>query len=80
MPKRSYTRKNRKMSLHRKNSKKSFKNRGGAKTKGKKWTTAIAAAESTLKKTKSLSKAQEVLRSQALVNAQRLFGQVNETK
>jgi len=79
MPKHNYTKKMRKMNLHKKK-RMSYKNKGGTKKTGKKWTTAIAAAESTLRKTKSLSKAQEKLRAQALINAQKLFGQVNEVK
>jgi hypothetical protein len=54
--------------------------RGGKKTmKNKKqWTTAIDAAQSTLAKTGSLSKAKQVLKAQALVNARKLFGSVGE--
>jgi hypothetical protein len=50
------------------------KKRGG-KT-GKKWTTAIEAAQSTLSKTGSLQAARKTLDKQALVNARRLFGSV----
>ena len=46
---------------------------------GKKWTTAIDAAQSTLKKTGSLSKAKASLRSQALVNARKLFGTIGKS-
>ena len=67
------------MNFHKKKQM-SYKNRRGTKKTGRKWITAIAAAESTLRKTKSLSKAQEKLRTQALINAQKLFGQVNEIK
>jgi hypothetical protein len=55
--------------------------RGGTKKngkKGKKWVTAIGAAEKTLRESKSLEKAQIKLREQALINAQKLFGQPNE--
>ena len=61
------------------------KKRGGQKTmknktqnKKKQWTTAIEAAQSTLTKTGSLSKAKQVLKTQALVNARKLFGSVGE--
>lgn len=43
---------------------------------GRKWTTAIDAAQKTLSKTGSLSKAKMSLRKQALTNARRLFGSV----
>jgi hypothetical protein len=47
--------------------------------KGKKWTTAIDAAQKTLKKTGSLKKARASLRSQALLNARKLFGTVGKS-
>ncbi len=47
----------------------------GRKT-GKKWTTAIEAAQSTLSKTGSLQAAKKSLRKQALTNARKLFGAV----
>ena len=47
--------------------------------KGKKWTTAIDAAQKTLKKTGSLKKAKASLRSQALSNARKLFGTVGSS-
>ena len=53
--------------------------RGGSKTmknKKQRWTTAIDAAQTTLKKTGSLDKAKQVLKS--LVNARKLFGSVGE--
>jgi hypothetical protein len=46
--------------------------------KGKKWTTAIDAAQRTLEKTGSLSKAKASLRSQALANARKLFGTIGK--
>ncbi len=46
--------------------------------KGKKWTTAIDAAQKTLEKTGSLSKAKASLRSQALANARKLFGTIGK--
>ena len=51
----------------------------GGKKKSKKWITAIDAAQSTLKKTGSLSKAKASLRSQALANARKLFGTVGKS-
>jgi len=45
---------------------------------GKKWTTAIEAAQKTLKDTHSLTKAKEELKYQALVNARKLFGSIKE--
>jgi hypothetical protein len=51
--------------------------RGGSKKKpGKKWTTAIEAAQKTLSKTGSLQAAKKSLRTQALTNARKLFGSV----
>jgi hypothetical protein len=47
----------------------------GGKT-GKKWITAIEAAQTTLSKTGSLQAAKKTLKKQALVNARRLFGSV----
>ena len=51
----------------------------GGKKKGKKWTTAIDAAQKTLKTTGSLKKAKDSLRSQALSNARKLFGTVGKS-
>jgi len=49
--------------------------RGGKKNKtGKKWTTAIEAANKTLNKTGSIQAARSSLRKQALFNARKLFG------
>jgi len=48
----------------------------GGKEVGKKWTTAIEAAESTLKHTGSISAAKKSLRKQALSNARKLFGSI----
>jgi hypothetical protein len=47
--------------------------------KGKKWTTAVEAGDKTLSKTGSLNKAKESLRSQALLNARKLFGSIGKT-
>jgi len=49
-----------------------------AKSKSKKWTTAVDAAQETLKKTGSLSKARMALRIQAAQNARKLFGSIGE--
>ena len=48
------------------------------KTAKKRWTTAIEAAQSTLTKTGSLSKARKSLKQQALLNARRIFGSVGK--
>ena len=49
-----------------------------SKSKSKKWTTAVDAAQRTLTKTGSLSKARLALRIQAAQNARKLFGSVGE--
>ena len=43
---------------------------------GKKWTTAIEAAQKTLHKTGSIQSARKTLRKQALTNARKLFGSI----
>lgn len=43
---------------------------------GKKWTTAIEAAQKTLSKTGSIQAARKSLRKQALTNARKLFGSI----
>ena len=48
------------------------------KTGGKSWTTAIDAAQKTLKKTGSISKAKAMLRAQAAKNARKLFGSIQK--
>ena len=48
--------------------------RGGSKTK--KWLTALKAGEKTYKKTGSLKEAKKSLKSQALINARKLFGSI----
>jgi len=45
---------------------------------GKKWVTAVSAADTVLRKTGSVDKARTTLRTQALRNARRLFGSVGE--
>ena len=68
------TRRNR---MSKKNYNKHTRKYGGKK--GKKWTTAIDAAQKTLKTTGSLKKAKASLRSQALSNARKLFGTVGKS-
>lgn len=69
------TRRNR--SLNRKRTRKiTYKRYGGKRKSGKKWTTAIEAAQKTLYKTGSYSAARKSLRKQALSNARKLFGSV----
>jgi hypothetical protein len=58
-----------------KNKNKSRRMHGG-KQSGKKWTTAIQAAQTTLNKTGSISAAKKSLRKQALSNARKLFGSI----
>ena len=57
---------------------KMFKKRKGksSKSKTKKWITAIDAAQSTLSKTGSISKARAMLRLQAAKNSRKLFGSI----
>ena len=47
---------------------------------GKKWTTAISAAQKTLNKSGSFNKARLVFRAQALSNARKLFGAIQQPK
>ena len=54
------------------------KNNKTKKNYKRKWTTAIEAAQSTLTKTGSLSKARKSLRNQALFNARKIFGSVGK--
>jgi hypothetical protein len=63
--------------MSRKKYNKHTRKHGGKK--GKKWITAIDAAQDTLKKTGSLTKAKASLRSQALSNARKLFGTVGKS-
>jgi hypothetical protein len=65
----------RNVSLRRKRVGKMSRKRYGGKP-GKKWTTAIEAAQKTLSKTGSFESARKSLRKQALTNARRLFGSV----
>lgn len=72
------TRRNR--TLKKSNSRKiTMKKYGGkkpGKKTGKKWVTAIQAAQQTLSKTGSIEAARKSLRKQALTNARKLFGSV----
>jgi hypothetical protein len=70
------TRRNR--SLKRRYSRKHYGGKNlSKKTKtGKKWTTAIDAAQKTLSKTGSLEEARTTLKKQALTNARKLFGSI----
>jgi hypothetical protein len=45
---------------------------------GKRWRTALGAAQTTLRKTGSLNKARQSLKSQALANARKIFGSVGK--
>jgi hypothetical protein len=68
------------MATRRKNISKRRNKRGGTmKRGGKKWVTAIQAGDKTLEKTGSLHKAKKQLRSQALMNARKLFGSIGKT-
>ena len=59
--------------------KKISKRRNTKRHRGEKWVTAIQAGDRTLKQTGSLSKARKQLRSQALMNARKLFGSIGRT-
>lgn len=56
---------------------KSGKSRKSGKS-GKQWVTAVGAADAVLRKTGSVDKARQTLRTQALRNARRLFGSIGE--
>lgn len=58
----------------RRNKSKKFHNKKNRS--GKKWKTAIEAAQQTLKRTNSLEAAQSTLKKQALYNARKLFGSI----
>ena len=51
----------------------------GGKKSGKKWTTAIDAAQKTLSKTGNIEAAKKTLRKQALTNARKLFGSISSS-
>jgi hypothetical protein len=71
-----YTRRHHKVKNYRK-SRKTIKSRGG-KNNGRKWLTAIDAANQTLEKTGSIVSARQSLRRQALYNARKLFGSIGK--
>ena len=54
-------------------------NKGTMRSKKTKWVTALQAGDKTLKTSRSLTKARESLRSQALLNARKLFGSIGRT-
>jgi hypothetical protein len=58
------------------NRNKSRKMRVSKNKTGKKWVTAIEAAQETLNKTGSIAAARQSLRKQALANARKLFGTI----
>lgn len=62
--------------MNRKYTKKRINKKYRAGKSGKKWVTAIEAAQKTLKRTGSLSSAKKSLRKQALTNARKLFGSI----
>ena len=66
------TRRNR--TLKRRRGRKMSRKLAGGKKSGKKWTTAIDAAQKTLSKTGSFSRASKIFKIQALANARKLFG------
>jgi len=55
---------------------KKSKSRKNKRAKSKSWMTAVDAAQETLKRTGSLSKARMALRLQAAKNARKLFGSI----
>jgi len=65
------------MTTRRKVKSKNNKTKNNKKSKsGKKWVTAIDAANNTLKKTGSIRAAKKSLKKQALYNARKLFGSI----
>lgn len=56
---------------------KSTRKMANNKKSGKKWVTAIDAAQRTLAKTGDIEAAKKTLRKQALTNARKLFGSVS---
>lgn len=57
---------------------KANKNKTYKTYKKDKWTTAVGSAENVYRETGSYEKARDKLRSQAIINARRLFGSVTE--
>jgi cell division septum initiation protein DivIVA len=71
------TRRNR--TLRRRRNRKMTRKLAGGKKSGKKWTTAIDAAQKTLSKTGDIEAARQSLRKQALTNARKLFGSISSS-
>lgn len=71
------TRRNR--TLRRRRNRKMTRKLAGGKKSGKKWTTAIDAAQKTLSKTGDIEAARKTLRKQALTNARKLFGSISSS-
>lgn len=71
------TRRNR--TLRRTRNKKMTRKLAGGKKSGKKWITAIDAAQQTLRKTGDIEAARKSLRKQALTNARKLFGSISSS-
>ena len=71
------TRRNR--TLRKRTSRKMTRKLAGGKKSGKKWITAIDAAQKTLNKTGDIEAARKSLRKQALTNARKLFGSISST-
>lgn len=69
------TRRNR--TLRKRTARKMTRKLAGGKKSGKKWTTAIDAAQKTLNKTGDIEAARKSLRKQALTNARKLFGSIS---
>ena len=70
------TKRNRSSLKKTRNARKSMKK---SRNRNHSWTTAIEAAETELKRTGSVTKAHTALRSQALLNARKIFGSVGKT-
>jgi hypothetical protein len=71
------TRRNR--TLRKRTARKMTRKLAGGKKSGKKWITAIDAAQKTLNKTGDIEAARKSLRKQALTNARKLFGSISST-
>jgi hypothetical protein len=56
--------------------KKHFRKKSHKRTSGKKWITAIDAANKSLKKTGSIIEAKAMFRAQAAKNARKMFGSI----
>ena len=65
--------------LRRRRNRKMTRKLAGGKKSGKKWTTAIDAAQKTLSKTGDIEAARKTLRKQALTNARKLFGSISSS-